>query len=203
MSEHELWREMSLCILSANTLFETAVSAIKSLDERGLLQELRLRPDRHTYRLVFQTLNSPIFLPLRSDGRFRKYRFPKTKSKQLLAAAEALYGQGGFGGIRAILSSVSSERDARETLRSTIPGIGMKEASHFLRNIGFARTLAIIDVHVRRFIHATLGIGEWPLRVTGMRDYQLLENLIQTIAESNGLNLPLFDLAIWQCYRRG
>ena len=194
---------MSFCVLSANTLYETATSANKCLDERGLLEELRLRPDRHTARLVYQILASPLFLPLRGDGTLRKCRFPKPKSQQLLAAAETLYGQEGLGGIRTILNSAASEHVIREALRSTIPGIGIKEASHFLRNIGFAKALAIIDVHVKRFICATLGIGEHSLKVTSTRDYLVLEELIQTIAELNDLELPIFDLAVWECYRRG
>ena len=102
-----------------------------------------------------------------------------------------------------LLRSVTTEIQAREELRSSIPGIGMKEASHYLRNIGFARALAIIDVHVKRFICATLGTGEESVKVSTSRDYLLLERLFQEITETNGLELPLFDLAIWECYRRG
>ena len=203
MSEHRLWRELTLCILSSNTLFETAASATKCLEKRGLLRRLRQEPDPRVARTVYRVLASPLFLPTCQDGRLRRYRFPRTKSGQLLGAARLVYVDPDCDGLRGILSRMTSGEEAREYFRSHVPGMGMKEASHFLRNVGFATDLAIIDVHMKRFLQSIAAIPDEVLTSTRRRDYLRLEELVRDIAEANDLSLPLLDLAVWECFRLG
>jgi len=42
----------------------------------------------------------------------------------------------------------NENKDMREWLIRSIRGIGYKEASHFLRNIGLGENLAILDRHI-------------------------------------------------------
>ncbi len=51
------------------------------------------------------------------------------------------------GDLKKIIISQPSSRAARDWLVENITGLGMKEASHFLRNVGYL-DLAIIDKHI-------------------------------------------------------
>ncbi|MEM2114984.1 MAG: hypothetical protein QXS12_05970 [Candidatus Caldarchaeum sp.] len=74
-------------------------------------------------------------------------------------------------------------------------GMGMKEASHFLRNIGFDG-LAILDRHILRYIAANGIINkiEYPYSYGRYLDY---ERKFVNHAEKIGLTPAELDLLIW------
>lgn len=77
---------------------------------------------------------------------------------------------------------------AREFLIKHFKGIGMKEASHFLRNIG-RKDVAIIDRHILR----SLGF-DGPL---SKQRYIEIEDKLKEIARKNHTNLAELDLLLW------
>ena len=77
-----------------------------------------------------------------------------------------------------------------------VTGLGLKESSHFLRNIKFSTSLAIIDVHIVSFLE-DLGLILFDNKVISKVEYLLLERLMQKISELNGMNLSILDNAIW------
>lgn len=78
---------------------------------------------------------------------------------------------------------------ARNFLVKNFKGIGMKEASHFLRNIG-RKDIAIIDRHVLR----SLGCDADSLT---KKRYLDIENYLRTIAHNLHSNLAELDLLLW------
>src|SRR5512141_2374129 len=76
-------------------------------------------------------------------NRAHYIRFHKTKSDRILRAREQ------FPEIALRLSNGATSSDLREWLVHNVNGLGWKEASHFLRNIGH-RDLAILDRHILR-----------------------------------------------------
>ncbi len=84
--------------------------------------------------------------------------------------------------------------DVREQIVKNIKGIGMKEASHFLRNIGH-KNYAIIDFHIVDFLtkHKLL---EKPKTLTPKK-YVEIENLLREIAQATNLTLAELDLYLW------
>src|SRR5207249_38212 len=93
-AEKELWRELCLCILSANTLYETAVSAMSQLESRCLLETLMFRQDQRILTTLTKTLDSRLFEPSRLDGTLRRYRFPFARARQIWSTAQLLYSSG-------------------------------------------------------------------------------------------------------------
>lgn len=89
----------------------------------------------------------------------------------------------------------------RQYLVDEVKGLGMKAASHFLRNLGDS-TLAIIDVHIIRFLHE---IGTYPLdyikkQANTKGGYVDLEIWFQTIAGHMDLTTAELDALIWKNY---
>jgi N-glycosylase/DNA lyase len=84
-------------------------------------------------------------------------RFRNNKTRYLLEARERFLGPG--GSLYEFLLGCGTAPAMRKALVDTVKGIGYKEASHFLRNIGLGEDLAILDRHVLRVMER-LGLLE-------------------------------------------
>lgn len=82
----------------------------------------------------------------------------------------------------------------REELIKNIKGLGMKEASHFLRNIGF-NNYAIIDFHIVDFLVKNKMI-EKPKTITPKK-YLEIEQVLSKLAKKTNTNLGELDLYLW------
>ncbi len=84
---------------------------------------------------------------------------------------------------------------ARQWLADNAWGIGYKEASHFLRNVGVEK-LAILDKHVLNLMVKYKLIDSLPKTLTRKR-YMQLEGILKDVAQKFGENLGKFDLYLW------
>jgi N-glycosylase/DNA lyase len=165
----DIWfRELVLCILTANSSFISAYKALNCVFEYNFFS-------LDQYKL------SKI---LKECG----YRFYNLKSKYLMEA-KSLYGS-----LKKIVKPLADrdQWEAREFLVNKVNGIGYKEASHFLRNVGYF-DLAIIDRHVLRFITDIVG----DIKLRKRRDYFLVEGLLRSIADGLNIQVGLLDLFIF------
>jgi N-glycosylase/DNA lyase len=80
-------------------------------------------------------------------------------------------------------------------LAAEVNGLGMKEASHFLRNIGHL-DLAIIDRHILTHLLACGAIDAIPRSITPAR-YRGLEESFESLAHRFGLSMQQLDLLFW------
>lgn len=198
--EEQLWQELCFCILSANVSFELAKSVIQKLSDRDMLNSAWLIGNEKSESVLFNFLDSPNFEPVKKNGELRRYRYPKVKSYQITNAAKRLYSN---NSIKEILGTFDSDVEARNFFYTQISGLGIKEASHFLRNIGFASSLAIIDVHVLNFLKEFSLVDFDMGSSLTLRNYLLLEKTLKNLSEYHGLNLSILDLAIWQSMKNG
>jgi N-glycosylase/DNA lyase len=200
MDEVCLWQELCVCILSSGVPYEMATSA-----QLHLLRHNLLDPDilisKDGMQLIAGELSKPICLPKRKDGGLRKYRFPNIRARCLVDSASFLYA-GNEGGLFSLLGRHNSEGEMRDFLACNMSGIGLKEASNFLRNIGYSSSLAIIDTHIVSFMKEANLIPEDLSGIDGNKKYLELESILVAISESNGLDLSILDHAIWR-YMRG
>ena len=81
-----------------------------------------------------------------------------------------------------------------------LKGIGMKEASHFLRNTGHSGYV-ILDKHIREIAYK-LEILETASYESSYENYILKEAKIIEFCETNNLDIDVFDLAAWS-YKTG
>lgn len=84
---------------------------------------------------------------------------------------------------------------AREYLEQNIKGLGMKESSHFLRNIGY-KGLCILDRHIVRTLHAA-GIYATDETPKTRTQYLRMEQQMITVAARIKVNIDELDLAVW------
>ncbi|HLX13553.1 MAG TPA: DNA lyase [Bacteroidota bacterium] len=116
-------------------------------------------------------------------------RFHKTKTKHLLAFKE------NYSSILHELTNGNSDIELREWLVRNVKGLGWKEASHFLRNIG-RRDLAILDRHILRNL-ARAGILKGLPPTLTAKQYLAIEKKFLAFAEAIGIPMDELDLLFW------
>ena len=189
MTEDKLWRELVSCILGSRVRYEVAFAAITHLEEVGLLCQNRRAAHFNQYEKdVLKVLSGAL-------SSCNCYPFYRIRSKYIRLAAEQLFSN--HGTIRQFLRDSRNVRDARRRLVSEVPGIGPKQASLFLRNIGYTESIAVLDVHVLSYMN-WIGLTDTLLNsVSTMRKYETLEMSFIKHSYSVGYTPDLFDLAVW------
>jgi N-glycosylase/DNA lyase len=89
----------------------------------------------------------------------------------------------------------SQPLELREWLVKNVRGYGYKEASHFLRNIGLGKQLAILDVHILRELEK-IGLLEKGAKLSP-RKYLSIECKFVELAHNLKLKPAELDIAIW------
>jgi N-glycosylase/DNA lyase len=157
--------ELCFCILTANSKAQTAINIQKEVGVLGF-QEYPLEKIKEIIRQ-------------------HRHRFHNNKSSYIVAARK-------FINIKEILRDFKEGQVAREFLVKNIKGLGYKEASHFLRNVGYC-DVAIIDRHILKYMSENKLIDQIPKVVT---KYFYLE--CEIILKNISKNLAQLDLIIWQ-----
>jgi N-glycosylase/DNA lyase len=88
----------------------------------------------------------------------------------------------------------SSGQEMRNWLVENVKGLGMKESSHFLRNIGY-KDLAIIDFHIIDLLERE-SLIERPKTITPKK-YLEIEQILDKLSKEVNLNLAELDLYLW------
>ena len=86
--------------------------------------------------------------------------------------------------------------EAREWLVKNVKGLGMKESSHFLRNIGFGFDLAILDRHILKNLKKNGIIKDIPNCLTKKR-YMETEEKMRDFSKEIGISMGKLDLLFW------
>ena len=195
-SEQSLWYEIVACILGSKVPFEHAQAAASYLHCKGLLDVKNcFRNSLQFESRIAQALSYPIFFPPDSSGRGWKYRYPKLRANHIRRTAESVYQE--HGSIKHILESSKDPHDARVRIADASVGIGPKQSSLFLRNIGYTNNLAILDTHVLCYMFL-LGILQVRTQVVStITCYQEIEERLRSYTNKLGANLAYLDTAIW------
>ncbi|MEM2963465.1 MAG: N-glycosylase/DNA lyase [Candidatus Anstonellales archaeon] len=167
-----IFAELCFCLLTPQSSAIRANKAIQDLKEAGLLAVGRAEEI------------APV---IKKHG----VRFFNTKAKYIASARN-------FDLTKVLEIAKRDEREAREFLVRSVKGMGYKEASHFLRNIGFGKTLAILDRHILKNI-AREGImkkGAIPKSLK-KTDYLHIEEKLLDFSKEKKIPLPHLDLLLW------
>lgn len=164
-SNDELFKELSFCILTANFNAERAIAIQEAIGD-GFLIWSKKRLAKRLKALGYRYPN------LRA-GFIVKAR----KHKDLLCKPLKL-----------------PEEELRAWIVSNVKGLGWKEASHFLRNVGFLN-FAIIDFHIVDILEGCK-IVKRPKTMTKAR-YLEIEAELRRLGRRLGLNMAELDLYLW------
>ncbi len=97
-------------------------------------------------------------------------------------------------------NKINSFKDKNElrnffSLNKDIKGLGMKEASHFLRNIGF-EGYAILDKHIINSLFE-FGILQTNEKPKNVKEYLEIEQKFIDFSKETGIDSDELDLLLW------
>jgi N-glycosylase/DNA lyase len=161
----EWFSELCFCILTANSKAQTALNIQKELHIKGFL----CYPHEKIIKCI----------------KRNKHRFHNNKTKYIVEARK-------YKNIKTILVK---EDDPREWLVKHIKGLGYKESSHFLRNVGYT-DYAIVDRHILNVLLDNKVIKEKPLSLN-KKVYLEIEGKLALIGKKLKMNQAKLDLYLW------
>ncbi|MDD5699752.1 MAG: N-glycosylase/DNA lyase [Candidatus Nanoarchaeia archaeon] len=165
----ELFNELCFCLLTANFSAHGGIKIQKEIGDG--------------------------FFSLSEQGLAKKlaelgHRFPNARAKFIFEARKYK------DNLKEILSKINNEFLMREWLVKNIKGLGFKESSHFLRNIG-CKNLAIIDFHIIDLLVRNNLIAQPKSKSLTPKKYLEIENILNQIAQKTNLSLGELDLYLW------
>ena len=190
-SDEDIFQELCFCLLTPQTKAVFCDRAVKDLKSSGLL---------------FTGTRSAISKRLKG-----RVRFHNNKAAYLVAARRLLSAQGGSlpvrqagasGGKNGKSLDIKGKLDTNDTLGArdwlvrSIKGLGYKEASHFLRNIGLGRDIAIIDRHILENLRKHRVINRVPASISRKR-YIGIEDKMRKFSHRIKVPLEELDLLFW------
>lgn len=124
------------------------------------------------------------------------HRYPFARAGYIVASREFLLENFGLK-LREKLASFDDNSARRDWLvkEKRIKGLGYKEASHYLRNIGF-RGYAILDKHILRSL-SELGIISDPTPPGTRAKYLHVEGKLKDLAKLTEIDFDELDLVLW------
>lgn len=173
-SDERIFAELAFCLCTPQSKATICWNAISSLSRKNLLingSEDQIKP----------FLNAVRFADKKAEYIINARNF-FTKDVKLQ--------------IKDRLKSFETSQEAREWLVKNVKGLGMKESSHFLRNIGIGNDLAILDVHILKNLHKYGVIKEIPKSLTPKK-YLEIEAEMKKFSKSIGINFAELDLVLW------
>lgn len=168
-SSHEIFKELCFCLLTANFNAERSIRMQKEIGS-GFIN----LPEKVLCRKL-QALG---------------HRYPNARASYIVEARAYK------DSIKEILGGFKDDFSAREWVVCNIKGLGYKESSHFLRNIGY-KNLAIIDFHIVDLLVKNKLLNPPKTKCLTRRKYLEIEEILREIGGRSGLNLAELDLYLW------
>lgn len=173
-SDEEVFTELAFCILTPQSKAKLCWDTIAKLKEQDLL----LKGDVEQIKQILNCV-----------------RFKNRKAKYIVAARK-IFTSDGRVSIKTLLNSFADIYACREWLVKNMNGIGYKEASHFLRNIGLGEDIAILDRHILRNLNLLGVIEEIPESISRLKYMQMEQNM-REFARQIDIPLSHLDLLLW------
>lgn len=173
-SDERLWEEMVFCFFTGGCSAKMGLRSIEAV--RPLLQ-------KGSYEELSRALSGV-------------HRYPFARAGYVVASREFLQDHCDMR-LREKLESFSNDLERRDWLvrEKRIKGLGYKEASHFLRNIGL-KGYAILDKHILRSM-AELEIISDPKPPNTRAKYLTIEEKLKKLAHLTGIDFDELDLVLW------
>ncbi|MBU1061286.1 MAG: N-glycosylase/DNA lyase [Candidatus Omnitrophica bacterium] len=171
--DREIFTELCFCILTPQSKAIVCDKAIQELQKKGM---------------IFKGSQKDVKVHLKG------VRFPNNKARYVIRARD-FFKNGKDLDIKSKLNIKDSFK-TRDWLVNNVKGIGYKEASHFLRNVGLGRDLAILDRHILRNLEKYGVIERIPVTLT-RKKYINIEDKMRKFFKKLDISMEEIDLLFW------
>jgi N-glycosylase/DNA lyase len=173
-NDDDVFAELSFCLLTPQSSAKLCWEAVTALKAQGLLLKGQ---------------------PTEIGPHLGKIRFGETKARYIVEA-RAMFTKNDTIQLKSRIESFYNPFELREWFVENVKGLGYKESSHFLRNIGLGEGFAILDRHILRNLAAYEVIPEVPVSLTKKR-YLEIEDKVRRFAAKIGIPMADLDLLFW------
>lgn len=173
-SDEEIFSELAFCILTPQSKAKVCWDAMVKIGEKDLL----LKGD------VEQI-----------EKELHSVRFKNKKAKYIVSSRKFFTNNEKFC-VKSIISKFDDVYECRVWLVENINGLGYKEASHFLRNIGFGEEIAILDRHILKNLLEFKIIEYIPKSISRVK-YMQIEKNMKEFARQIDIPVSHLDLVLW------
>src|SRR5438093_5198280 len=163
-NDDDVFAELCFCLLTPQSSAKTCWAAVSRLKERSLL----LKGEANEIQ------------PQLND-----VRFDESKAKYIVED-RVTFSKDGKLHLKPHLSSFTNRFELREWIVENVKGLGYKEASHFLRNVGLGEEFAILDRHILRNLKRMEVISEVPVSIT-KKGYREIEDKLRRVWRDVGI----------------
>ncbi|MFO8109696.1 MAG: N-glycosylase/DNA lyase [Thermoplasmata archaeon] len=171
--DERYFEEMAFCLFTPQSKAKSCWDAVEELKENELLE-----------KGIAEDISKVI----------NQVRFRNRKAVYFVEARDK-FGSGG-GNIKNKIMEMEDVKDTRGWLVDNVKGLGYKEASHYLRNIGLGKNIAILDRHILRNLERYNVIEEVPTNLTPSK-YVEIEEKMKAFSERVNIPLHHLDLLLW------
>ncbi|MEA3503781.1 MAG: N-glycosylase/DNA lyase [Bacteroidota bacterium] len=171
--ENRIFQELTFCLLTPQSKAENAWKTILILTENQKLYKGNSAEIAEDLNLV---------------------RFRNNKARYIVKAREMYFNNHNV--VKKILTAETSAFEKRIWLSKNILGYGLKESSHFLRNIGFVEDITILDRHILKNLKKYSVINEIPKSISEKKYYEI-EDKMKEFSEQKNIPLEYLDLIFW------
>jgi N-glycosylase/DNA lyase len=171
--DSRIFEELCFCILTANTSARMGINTVEQI------KHLLLTASKEE---LSQALKQA------------RYRFPNKRAEYITEVKNFLKQDLNFK-LKEKLLSFKDQDERRDYLVANIKGIGYKEASHFLRNIGFSKS-CILDKHILNSL-SELRVLETNSRPKNGNHYLEIEQKMKNFAKDISIDIDELDLLLW------
>jgi len=173
-SEKEVFAELVFCLLTPQSKAKSCFAAVNEFIRNDLLFKGSLGELSRGLNCV---------------------RFKNNKAKYILNARK-LFVDGSKISIKSRIRQFKDVYQARDWLARNVKGMGYKEASHFLRNIGMGKGIAILDRHILRNLRHAGVIKKVPDTMSREK-YLEIEGNMKEFAKRIKIPVTHLDLVFW------
>ncbi|MFA6635633.1 MAG: N-glycosylase/DNA lyase [Candidatus Omnitrophota bacterium] len=173
LPDEKIFSELCFCICTPQSKAVYCDKAVKGLEKSGQLFTGGIEEIRNGLTAV---------------------RFPNNKARYIFSARESFSVSG-----RVEIKKTINTADipgTRDDLVRKVKGIGYKEASHFLRNIGHGGDLAILDVHIIKNM-VRYGLLDRTPSCISKSCYLEMEESLKRFSVKVGIPMGELDILFW------
>lgn len=164
----DLFKELCFCLMTANFQAQKCIELQKEIGDG------------------FHNFEEEV---LRKILKERGHRFWPQRAKHIVTARKH----------KSFLDEMMkmNSKESRKWLAENVDGLGFKEASHFLRNVG-KKDVAIIDFHIIDLLneHKIIDFDRKGKSLTP-KVYLEVEEKLEDLGKATGLDLARLDLYLW------
>jgi N-glycosylase/DNA lyase len=173
-NDEEIFAELAFCLFTPQSKAKSCWEAVLNLKDQDLLVK---------------------GTPNQIKQRLQCVRFHNKKAQYLVEARRRFLERGSIS-VRPLLKGFAGIHEARDWLVNNIKGLGYKESSHFLRNIGLGEQIAILDRHILKNLDLLNVIAMVPGSLGNAR-YLQIEKQMSDFSEHIHIPLAHLDLLLW------